>query len=457
MIFNKRQYQALMQEHLYAHPRAALWADMGLGKTSATLDALINLSSVEDIFPILVIGTKRVALTVWTDEIAKWDRFRGIDARVVVGTMQECVAELEHSGTAELYTTNYERLPWLIDRLGKKWPFKTIVADESTRLKNFRLYGGGKRAKELARVAHAQCERFIEFTGTPTPNGLLDLWGQAWFLDRGRRLGRTITSFRDRWFRPNANGFGFSPLPFAMEQITRALGDICLSIKAEDWLALDAPVHTTLHVDLPTSARRLYNDMENKFFAEIEGVGIEAFNAGVKTMKLLQLANGAIYTDGERWKEVHDAKLQALEDVVEEAAGAPILVAYQFKSDLSRLRKAFPGGRVLDANKQTLRDWNNSDIPVLFAHPASAGHGLNLQDGGNRIAFFGHWWNMEERMQLIERIGPVRQLQSGHKRPVYIYDIVARNTADELVMARHATKRSVHNLLMEAMKTRRAL
>jgi SNF2 family DNA or RNA helicase len=244
------------------------------------------------------------------------------------------------------------------------------------------------------------------------------------------------------------------PLPFAREQIEDKLRDLCLSINVADYLDIREPVVNTIRVELPAKARQLYRDMEREMFLAIDGSDIEAFNAASKTIKCLQLANGAIYTDDTAsvWADVHDAKLQALESIIEEAAGAPVLVAYHFKSDLARLRKSFPKGRVLDKEPQTIRDWNAGKIPVLFAHPASAGHGLNLQDGGNILAFFSHWWNLEEYQQIIERIGPTRQAQAGHDRPVFIHHIVAADTVDEIVMARRDSKRDVQDLLMEAMR-----
>jgi len=195
--------------------------------------------------------------------------------------------------------------------------------------------------------------------------------------------------------------------------------------------------------------------MEKRMFMELEGIEVEAFNAAARTIKCLQIANGAAYVDdSQNWREVHDEKLQALEDVIEEASGAPVLVAYHFKSDLARLKHTFPKGRMLDANPQTIADWNKGLIPILFAHPQSAGHGLNLQDGGNILVYFGHWWNLEERLQILERIGPVRQMQAGHNRPVFIHNIIARDTVDELVIDRIESKKEVQDLLLEAMKKR---
>lgn len=453
--FVPRPYQHAIIDHIVDKPRCGVWAGMGLGKTSATLAALDRLSLVEDIFPALVVAPLRVAQTTWPDEVAKWAEFKHLRVMPVVGTEQERIAAL--NTPADIYAINYENLPWLVEYLAENWRFKTVVGDESTKLKGFRLRQGTKRARALARVAHSKVQRFIELTGTPSPNGLQDLWGQAWFLDAGVRLGRTYDAFSQRWFQRSFDGYGMDPLPFAQEQIEGKLRDVCLSLNAEDYFDLREPIVNNIYVDLPRKARALYDDMERRMFAEIEGHEVEAFNAASRTMKCLQLANGAAYVgeDAEKWVEVHDGKIQALESIVEEAAGMPVLVAYHFRSDLDRLRKAFPKGRVLDKHPSTVAEWNRGCIPLLFAHPASAGHGLNLQDGGNIIAFFGHNWNLEEYQQIIERIGPTRQMQAGHDRPVFIHHIIARGTVDELVMARRESKREVQDLLMEAMKARK--
>ncbi len=447
-------YQHAITGYILETPRCAIWAGMGMGKTSSTLTALSLLDLVEDGL-ILVLAPLRVASQTWPDEIQKWEHLRHMTVSVVVGTPDERRAALRKS--AQIYITNYDNLVWLVDYFGDNWPFTTIVADESTRLKSFRLRQGGKRAQALGRVAH-RSKRFIELTGTPAPNGLQDLWGQAWFLDKGMHLGRTYKAFTDRWFQmvqvgADRHAIQIKPLPFAQEQIEDALQFLCISLDARDYFDISEPIVVPVYVKLPPKARKLYKDMEREMFMLLDGNEVEAFNAASRTIKCLQLANGAAYTDESgAYSEVHDAKIQALDEIIEEAAGMPVLVAYHFKSDLARLLKAFPKGRALDQNPQTIRDWNAGKIPVLFAHPASAGHGLNLQDGGNILAFFGHWWDLEQYQQIIERIGPTRQLQSGHNRPVFIYHIVAANTVDEIVMARRESKREVQDLLLEAMK-----
>lgn len=452
--FKPHGYQTLIIEFIQRVKRCAVWAGMGLGKTSSTLTALEELSMVEDVYPVLVIAPLRVARKTWPDEVRKWNHLRHLSVVPIVGSVIERRAALRMQ--APIFTTNYENLPWLVEYLGTKWPFRTVVVDESTKLKGFRLRQGTQRAKALARVAHTKVKRIIELTGTPSPNGLQDLWGQAWFIDAGTRLGRTFEGFKQRWFRPAYNGFGLEPLEITQAHVQEQLKDVCITIDAADWFDLDAPIVNVVEVDLPPAARILYKDMEYRMFMELEGHEVEALNAAAKTMKCLQIANGAAYVgeSNAEWKVIHDAKIEALEEIVEEAAGMPVLVAYHFKSDLARLKKAFPQGRELDKDPQTQDDWNEGRIPLLFAHPASAGHGLNLQDGSNILAFFSVNWNLEEHQQIIERIGPVRQHQAGHKRPVFLHFILAADTVDEMILDRLQTKREVQDILLAAMKAK---
>lgn len=452
--FTPRPYQQIIIDHILANDRCAVWAGMGMGKTVSAL-TVIDAVRLVDNDPILVLAPTRVANTTWPEEAAKWVHTAHLTVVPVTGDMQGRVVAVRQR--ADVHAINYENLPWLVEYWGDRWPYRTVIADESTKLKSFRLRQGGKRAQALARVAHTKVKRFVELTGTPSPNGLQDLWGQVWFIDRGQRLGRTYEGFKQRWFRPHPSGFGLEALPHAQKEIQELLSDICITVEAKDWFDLREPIVNNIYVDMPARARKTYEDMEKQMFTELDsGHEIEAFNAASRTIKCLQIANGAAYTEGNtEWQDVHDQKLQALESVVEEANGMPVLVAYHFKSDLARLKKHFPKGRELDKNPKTLTDWNKGKIPLMFAHPQSAGHGLNLQDGGNILVFFAHWWNLEERLQVIERIGPTRQLQAGHDRPVWIHNIIARKTVDELVIERVNTKREVQDILMGAMRRRK--
>ena len=453
--FTPRPYGHLITQHILDTERCAIWAGMGMGKTVSTLNAIDVLLMAED-DPVLVVAPLRVARSTWPDEARKWEHLRGLSVMPIVGSEAERILALRQP--AQVYTVNYENLPWLVERWGDKWPYRTVILDESTKVKGFRVRQGTRRAKALAQVAHTRVKRLVQLTGTPSPNGLADLWGQAWFLDRGQRLGRTYTAFTQRWFQASHDGYGSIPLGHAQKEIQDLMRDVCLTVDAKDWFDLREPIVNTIYVDLPIQARKHYREMEKAMFTEIEAHQVEAFNAAARTIKCLQIANGAAYvgeTGSTDWKPLHDAKLQALDSVIEEAAGAPVLVAYHFKSDLARLRQAYPDGLLLSTT-EGLRAAQAGKGRVWFGHPASMGHGVDgLQQHCNILAWFGHWWNLEERLQMLERIGPTRQMQAGHDRPVFVHNIIARDTVDELVLARIETKREVQDLLLEAMKTRR--
>lgn len=461
--FTPRPPQLPMVEHLLHHGRSALFIPMGMGKTTATLEALYGLQLVED-NPILVIAPLRVAESTWPDEVARWDQFShafnvvpiaGLDGKARAAALDKAMRT-----PRVLSTINFENLQWLVERLEQKkiqWPFRTVVVDESSKLKGFRLKQGTQRARALATVAHKHVDRMILLTGTPAPNGLADLYGQLYFVDGGQRLGRTFSAFSQRWFRPSFNGFGVEPMPHAHDEIHARIKDVCLSLNAADWFDLQEPVKNVIKVTLPAKARGLYKEMETRFFAEIDGHEVEAFNAAAKSMKLLQLCSGAAYVgeDNSRWAVVHDAKIQALESIVEEAAGMPVLVLYHFKSALARLQKAFPGALNV-GTAEGLRDAKKGKGKVWLGHPASMGHGVDgLQEWTNIVAFFDLSWNLEEHLQAIERVGPTRQAQAGKDRPVFIHYVVAADTIDEMVLERIATKREVQDLLLEALKTRK--
>lgn len=452
--------------HIQSHERMACWMPVGAGKTVTTLTALDDLSMVEDVWPVLVIGTKRIARSVWPQEPAEWSHLAHLTVSAIIGTDDERRGALRRK--AHIYTINYENLGWLIDLIGADWPFKTVVADESTKLKSVRVDQGSKNAGALrdtvltparkqsgAKVrdlASDKVHRFVNLTGTPSPNGLKDLWGQTYFLDAGARLGTSYTAFEQRWFKKGYDGYSIEPLPHAEREIHAKLADICLTIEAPP---VDDPITNDIYVDLPKAVRRIYDEMETKMYAEIKEVGVEAFSAASRTSKCEQIANGAVYYDDEKnWMKLHDAKLEALEDIIEESSGAPILVGYQFKHDLYCLQKAFPKGVVFDDSTKTIERWNEGGISLLFAHPQSAGHGLNMARGGNILARFAFDWNLENYDQIIGRIGPRRQKQAKLNRPVYDHRILARRTIDEVKRDRIVTKRSTQDLLMEAMKRR---
>lgn len=469
-VFVPRPYQRPMTQFIVDTPRCNLYAGMGTGKGPATLEAIATLLLFGEINRVLVIAPKRVAMSTWPGEIAKFSAsFGHMRCAAAIGTADQRHAAIQ-SG-ADITTINYENLTWLVDHYGAAWPFDMIVCDESSRLsglrvslqtsktgKKFLTGQGGSRAKSLARVALTKTKRFVNLSGTPAANGLEQLWGQCFYLDAGMRLGTSFTAFQSRWFRQLPGGDGYTriePLPYADEQIRSAIKDLTVSIEAKDHFDLPPLIENIISVDMPPAARQKYKEVERQFFTEIEGHVIEAFSAGAKSQKCLQLAAGAAYTDDQgNWVEVHDAKLDALRSVMEEAAGMPVLVFYHFKSDLSRIQKAFPKSVHLGSKPQTIIDWNSGSIPMLLAHPQSAGHGLSLQHGGNICCFFSTNWSLEADSQAIERIGPTRQVQSGYKRPVFVHRIVARGTLDEVVVARLRSKASIQDALLKAMKNR---
>ena len=452
--FTPRPYQDAIISHIISHPRCAVWAGMGTGKTVSTLTALDYLIAFEDAAPVLVIAPLRVAVSTWPDEARSFLHLTHIKMSVLSGLNGKKARESALETPADVYVCNFEQIEWLVEKFGRGWPFKTVVVDEATRLKGFRMHGGTKRARALGRVAHLYCERFIELTGTPAANGLLDLWGQAWFLDHGERLGTSMSAYEQRYFRPRRVGaeaymVAWDPMPGSEARIKDKLSDITITINAEDWFDIDKPIESNVTVDLGPKLMDDYKKLEREFYLQLEQGEIEAVNAATKLGKLLQFASGAAYDEsGVDWMPIHKAKIEALRSVVEEAAGMPVLVAYQFKHELARILEAFPQARELDKDPQTIRDWNAGKIPMLVAHPASCGHGLNLQDGGNILCFFGLGFNYEFFAQIIERIGPTRQAQSGHPRPVFVYYIVARGTADMTVLSALRRKEKVMDFIL---------
>jgi len=446
-----RPYQHQAIDHLLDHPRAAAWLSMGMGKTRSVLVALDTLYLTGELTgPTLIVAPKRVCESVWRQEAIKW----GLDHLApvsILGTPK--VRERALKEKAHSYMVNFENLPWLTGKL-RTWPFMAVVVDESSRLRGYRLHQGAKQAGALGKVVH-QSQRHIQLSGTPAPNGLEGLWGQAWFLDQGDRLGKTYTAFIRRWFRQINCGGHFikiEPLPHAADEIHKRLSDLCLSIDPRPYFGTREPITVQIPVTLPPDALGLYKRMERDFFAEIGRHEVDAKTAATKSMKLLQMASGAVIHDTATrdWVKVHDAKLDALESLVEESAGVPLIVAYHFKSDLARIKARF--AQAVELDDQAVDDWNAGKIPLLLLHPQSAGHGLNLAQGGNILVFYTNTWNLEHRLQTVERIGPVRQAQAGLDRPVYVYDLAATGTLDEVMPERHQSKRAVQDLLLARMQ-----
>lgn len=459
-----RAFAPLAMDHFNQQDRCALWAKPGMGKTILTLTHLDVLHNVwgED-RPTLVLAPLRVARDTWATEAGKWEHLRGLEVVPIVGDAKTRKAALRKD--APVYTTNYETLPWLIDTLGSRWPFATVVADEAVRLKGFRLQQGTQRAQALGKMAHTQVKRFIQLTGTPASNGLKDLWGQMWFLDAGRRLGRTYSAFESRWFAYKrvvdaiSKKPGIVPviLPNAHEEIHERLADLCLTLDPKDWFDLKDPIINVIEVELPKSARIKYREMERELFTMIDGKEIEVFNAAALSNKCLQMANGAAYLEAERygagaWIEMHREKLDALQELMDATGDDPLLVSYEFKSDLARIQREWPDALdlSLEADLSLAKQGKGK---LWVGHPASIGEGIDgLQEHCNTIVFFGQTWRLDLHDQIIERVGPMRQMQAGKDRNVFVHYIVARGTVDQVVVARRDGKRSVQDLLMEYMK-----
>jgi SNF2 family DNA or RNA helicase len=458
---NLREYQCLINAHQIDVPRSATFAGMGLGKTASTLTTLDSLILAGESSPTLILAPLRVAKLVWGDEAKKWSHLKHLSVVPIVGSEKERLQALRYD--SQVFTTNYESLPWLVEHFGSRWPFKNVVMDESSKTKSFRLRQGGVRMAALGKVAHTQIKRVMQLTGTPAPNGLKDLWGSTWMLDRGNRLGRTFDAFTSRWFKPSPDGYGSVALPHAQAEIQELLKDICITIRAEDYFDLKEPIVRDIVVDLPKKAMEMYASMEKDFFMQLAcGTEVEAFNSAAKSMKLLQICSGAAYVDpavgddqhpkAREFRVIHDEKLDALDDILEEAGGSPVMISYQFKSDAARIKKRYPDAQLL-SNDAQLAAFKTGKFRIGYGHAASMGHGIDqLQNHCYTMVNFSLGWNLEQAEQMLGRIGPVRQFQAGFNRNVFVYNIIARGTIDEVVAERLVSKASVQNALLDAMK-----
>lgn len=372
---------------------------------------------------VLVIAPKRVAEDTWTTEHEKWNHVKDLKIVKIMGTPKDRQQALEQDG--DIYIITRDNITWLADYLGRRWCFDTVVIDELSSFKS----STSKRFKALRKM-RPFIKRIIGLTGTPTPNGYEDLWAQIYLLDRGERLGKTITEFRRRYFDTlYRNGYNeYTLKEGAKEQIDKAIKDICISMKAKDYLKLKEPLYINRMAKLDKKEYDLYKKMEKDAVLEVGEEDITALSAAAVTNKLLQLSNGAIYTDEREVRHIHDKKLEVLEELVEEANGEPVIVFYNFKHDRDRILERFKDAKVLDTD-QDIKDWNNREIKILLAHPASAGHGLNLQAGGSIIIWFGLTWSLELYLQANARLN-----RQGQTDTVRIYHIIAEKTMDETVL-----------------------
>jgi hypothetical protein len=448
-VYVPRPYQQIATRFIYEHKRCNLWMVPGMGKTSTVyqlFDWLKLLGS--SFFPALIIAPLKVAQFTWPAERRKWKQFNDLKVVEILGESDVRDDALMTRG--DVYVVNYDNIQWLGERLrGKKWPFKIVVPDEATRLKNFRLnQKGSKRASVLSDIA-MHTGRWINLTGTPAPNTLVDLWGQQWFVDFGQRLYPTFGAYMSRWFVENPYTRRVELRhPVCEAEIHAAVADCTLAMRAEDWFDIEQPTEMIREVELPPAARAKYNEMERDFFTTIANKDISAVNQAVLSGKLLQMASGAVYDENKTAQFVHDAKTEGLRSLVEELA-EPLLVSYWFQWEPPMLKKAFPGIRFLKTQKDQ-DDWNKGKIPLMGVHPGAAGHGIDLQYGGRAICHLTHQWDLELYLQVNERIGPVRQLQAGFNRNVLHYMLAAKDTMDEEAIERKDSKRSIQDALMLA-------
>jgi SNF2 family DNA or RNA helicase len=437
-------YQQYGADFIISHPQSALFLDCGLGKTATTLTAINDLlfDSFE-ISKVLVICPLRVS-AVWVDEINKWKHLNSLRCSVAIGTEVERKAALTRK--ADIYIINRENVDWLVNKSGLPFDFDMVVIDELSSFKD----NGSKRFKALRKV-RPKVKRMVGLTGTPSANGLMDLWAEIGILDMGQRLGRYITRFRNDYFIPDKRNqqmvFSYKPRPGAEEAIYKLISDITISMKNTDYLKLPDLVMNEIPVWLAEKEQKAYDAMKRDLVLSLEGKEIDALNAASLSNKLLQMANGAVYADDGSVAKIHDRKLDALEDIIEAANGKPVLVAYWFKHDLKRILNRFPAEK-LDSS-DSIRRWNRGEIPLAVIHPASAGHGLNLQAGGSTLVWFGLTWSLELYQQTNARLW-----RQGQKDTVVIHHIIAKGTIDEDVMRALKRKDKTQTALIEAVKAR---
>lgn len=444
MKYKPHNYQAFASEFILEHPVCCLMLDMGLGKTVITLTALWELVLDRfDVSRILVIAPKRVAEDTWPKEIVKWEHLSGLSFSLVLGSRADREAALRKR--AFIYIINRENVAWLVENY--RWDFDMVVIDELSSFKSNKA----ERFKAMKHV-RPKVSRIIGLTGTPAPNSLLDLWPQMYLLDMGQRLGRFIGGFRDRFFVPDKRNreiiYSYKPREGAEDAIYSLVSDICISMKAVDYLDMPERIDNRIEVVMNAKEQKLYDDFQRDMVLAIEGEELDAVNAAALSNKLLQMANGAVYGEDKKVLPIHDRKLDALEDLVEAANGKPLLVAYWYKHDLQRIQARFKNARCIDTSKD-IDYWNAGKIPLALIHPASAGHGLNLQEGGCTIVWFGLTWSLELYQQLNARLW-----RQGQKHTVVIHHIVTKGTHDEDVMRVLGNKDMRQSALIEAVRAR---
>lgn len=449
MKFNPWNYQQYSINHIIDHKASGLFLDMGMGKTVSTLTAIDNLIFLCEVNKVLVIAPLRVAEDTWSTEVDKWDHLKHLKISKILGTKKQREEALNKD--ADIYVTNRENVDWLVNECFDSWIWDMVVIDELSSFKSSKAI----RFRALKKV-RPYFKRIVGLTGTPAPNSLIDLWPQIYLLDGGKRLGKTITGFKDRYFNPGRrNGYvvyNWELKEGAEEAIQNKISDICISMKADDYLDLPERIDNRVEINLSKKALDTYKQLEKELVIEIEEEDITAANAAVLTNKLLQMANGAIYSESKEVVNIHDEKIEKLEEIIDTSNGKTVLVFYNFKHDYNRISEMLTKKKI---NHQTLntsediKKWNNGEIQVALLHPASAGHGLNLQYGGDIIVWFGLTWSLELYQQANARLH-----RQGQKETVIIHHLIAKGTVDEDVMNALANKEINQDMLLEAVKAR---
>lgn len=449
MKFNPHDYQKYAIQFIKKNPIAALLLDMGLGKTIITLTAIHDLMFDSfEVQKVLIIAPLRVARDTWSAEIEKWEHLKNLTYSVAVGTVEERISALKQK--ADIYIINRENIQWLVEESDIPFDYQMIVIDELSSFKNHQT----KRFKALLKV-RPKAKRIVGLTGTPSSNGLMDLYAEFRLLDMGERLGRFIGQFRNTYFQPDKrNGmivYSYKPLPYAEDAIYEKISDITISMRAADHLNMPELIMSEHCVEMSAEEKEKYMELKKELILELPDSEITAANAASLSNKLSQMANGAIYDDDKNIIPIHDRKLDALEDIIEAANGKPILVAYWFKHDLERIKERLHKLHIpfstMDKS-DSIRKWNNGELPVALIHPASAGHGLNLQSGGSCLVWFGLTWSLELYQQTNARLW--RQGQKS--ATVVIQHIITKGTVDERIMKALQDKDETQTALMEAVK-----
>ena len=445
MQYNPHEYQTYATNFILEHPVAAVLLEMGLGKSVITLTAIYELMLNRfEIQKTLVIAPLRVARDTWPAEIEKWEHLKGLAYSVAIGTESERISALKRP--AHLYLINRENVDWLITKSNLPFDYDMVVIDE---LSSFKSYAA-KRFKSLLKV-RPRVKRMVGLTGTPSGNGLMDLWAEFRVLDMGQRLGRYITHYRNNFFVPDKRNqqmiFSYKPKPGAEDAIYKLISDITISMKSADFLKMPECVINEVPVVLSEKEWSVYHDLREDMVVDLKDKEIDAVNAAALSGKLLQMANGAVYNEEKEVIHIHDRKLDALEDLIEGANGKPVLVAYWFNHDLQRIKKRFSVREI--KTSRDIKDWNNGEIPVAVIHPAGAGHGLNIQFGGSTIIWFGLTWSLELYQQTNARLW-----RQGQNNTVAIHHIIAKDTIDEDVMVALSKKGKIQSALIDSVKAR---